>query len=73
MIFEVNTDFIQVKVFKLFFRIVDTYPRILVNAFAPSLLLNVPEIFCLTLVIRKSRSARLLSKGISKSYIKASI
>ncbi len=30
-----------------------------------------PDIFCFTLVILKSRSARLLSKGTSKSYINA--
>lgn len=66
--FKVNTYFIQSRAFNPFFLTVDTYPRILVNDFALSLLLNVPETFCLTLVISRSRSARLLSK-VYQSHI----
>src|SRR4030042_4452375 len=41
------------------------------KALAPSWLRKVPEIFCCTLAIRRSLSARLLSNGTLKSYIKA--
>ncbi len=38
----------------------------------PEELRKPPEIFCFTLVMRRSRSVRLLSKGIERSRIKAS-
>src|SRR4030067_1317783 len=42
------------------------------NVSAPVLVRKEPETFCLILIMRTSRSTKLLSKGTRKSYIKAS-
>ena len=47
-------------------------PRIRQNLSAHVSVRKVPETFCLSFTIRISRSARLVSKGTLKSYMKAS-
>src|SRR5665647_195799 len=54
-----------------FFLTVEIYPLMRQKILAPSQLLNVPDIFCCTFIIFISLSARLLSNGTSKSYMKA--
>ena len=61
------------KAFTVCLRAVDRYPRIWANPCAPSGVRKPPETFCLTLTIRTSRSARLLSNGTRKSCRKAKV
>ena len=47
------------------------YMRMLEKVLAPTVVRKLPETFCLTLTMRRSRSAWLLSNGMLKSYMKA--
>ena len=49
-----------------FFLAVETYPRIRQKSTRASKLRKVPEIFCRSFIIFRSRSARLLSNGTEK-------
>src|SRR5215204_6811723 len=51
---------------------VETWPRMQQKAAAPSIVREQPEIFCRTLTIRMSLSARLLSNGTLKSCMNLS-
>src|SRR5215204_5506937 len=51
---------------------VETWPRMQQKAAAPSIVREQPEIFCRTLTIRTSLSARLLSNGTLKSCMNLS-
>jgi hypothetical protein len=54
-------------------RAVDRYPRICAKPWVPSTVRNPPETFCLTLTIRASLSAWLLSNSPWKSCRKAKV
>jgi len=54
-----------------FFRAVETQRRMRQKATRASKRRNVPEIFCRSFIIRRSRSETLFSNGTAKSRLKA--
>jgi hypothetical protein len=61
------------RMFCPFLRAVERYPRMRTNCSAPVSVLNLPETFIFVLIIRMSRSLRLLSNGTRKSFMKHSV
>ena len=55
------------RMFKPCLRAVDMTVRMRANVRAPAMVRKAPEIFILTFIIRRSRSASLLVKGTVKS------
>ena len=64
-----NTSLNSASTGRSCFLMVDMNPRVLQKFSAPFSLRNVPEIFCFSFIMRRSRSAWLLVKGTVKSLM----